>query len=59
MKRWTPAYWKWVRALPLSPMDRTTLDHYLDVVSLLENRRKQVEEQICALAKEDPYRERV
>ncbi|MCM3900436.1 MAG: IS110 family transposase, partial [Pyrinomonadaceae bacterium] len=59
MKRWRPAYWKWVRALPLSPMDRTTLDHYLDVVSLLENRRKQVEEQICALAKEDPYRERV
>lgn len=59
VKRWTPAYWKWVRALPLSPMDRTTLDHYLDVVSLLENRRKQVEEQICALAKEDPYRERV
>lgn len=59
VKRWTPAYWKWVRALGLSSMDRTTLDHYLDVVFLLEDRRKQVEEQICALAQEDRYRERV
>jgi hypothetical protein len=37
-------------------MDRTTLDHYLDVVSLLEDRRKQVEEQICSLAKEEAER---
>jgi transposase len=59
LKRWTPAYWKWVRALPLSPMDRLTLDHYLDVLSLLEDQRRQVEEQICELAKEEPYRERV
>lgn len=59
MKRWSPTYWKWVRAFPLSPMDRLTLDHYLDVLSLLEDHRRQVEEQICDLAKEAPYRDRV
>ncbi len=59
VKRWTPTYWKWVRALPLSLMDRRTLDHYLDVLSLLEDQRRQVEEQICELAKEEPYRDRV
>jgi transposase len=59
LKRWTPAYWKWVRSLPLSPMDRLTLDHYLDVLCLVEGHRRQVEEQICELAKQEPYRDRV
>jgi transposase len=59
MKRWSPTYWKWVRALPLSPMDRRTLDHYLDVLSLLEDHRRQVEEQIRELATEEPFRDRV
>lgn len=58
-KRWSPVYWKWLRALPLSSMDRTTLDHYLDVLCLLEDRRKHIEEQICALSEEEPYRDRV
>lgn len=59
VKRWTPAYWKWVRALPLSPMDRLTLDHYLDVLCLVDDHRRQVEEQICELANQEPYRDRV
>ncbi len=59
LKRWTPAFWKWVRCLPLPAMDRRTLDHYLDVLSLLDDRRRQVEEQICALGEQEPYRSRV
>lgn len=59
MRRWSPTYWKWVRALALSPMDRRTLDYYLDVLSLLEDHRRQVEEQICELATQEPYRDRV
>ena len=43
----------------LSLMDRTMLDHFLDVLCLLEDRRKHIEEQICALSKEEPYRDRV
>jgi transposase len=58
-KRWSPVYWIWLRALPLSSMDRTTLDHYLDVLCLLEDRRKHIEEQICALSEKEPYRDRV
>lgn len=59
IKRWSTSYWKWVRQIPLSPMDRTTLDHYLDVLRLLEDRRDHIEEQICALAETPPYRDRV
>lgn len=59
LKRWAPPYWKWIRALPLSPMDRLTLDHYLDLLSVLDDRRKQVEEQICELGEQEPYREQV
>jgi transposase len=59
VKRWSTSYWRWVRQIPLSALDRTTLDHYLDVLRLIEDRRKHIEEQICALAETEPYRDRV
>jgi transposase len=40
-------------------MDRTVLDHYLDVLHLLVERLKQIEQQVVALAETAPYRERV
>ncbi len=55
MKRWAPPFWKWIRALALSPMDRLVLDHYLDLLFVLDDRRKQVEGQICELAEKEPY----
>lgn len=59
VKGWTQAHWRWMRGLELSPMDRTVLDHYLDVLHLLVERLKQIEQQVVALAETAPYRERV
>jgi len=59
IKRWTPTYWTWIRSLPLPPLERVALDHYLDVLFMLEDRRKQVEAQICELADREEYREPV
>lgn len=43
----------------MPPLERMVLDHYLDVLLMLEDRRKQVESQICELADREEYRERV
>ncbi len=59
VNRWSPVFWTWVRRLPLPPLERMVLDHYLDVLLMLEDRRKQVESQICELADREEYRERV
>lgn len=59
VRGWSPAHWRWLRDLNLSSMDRTVLDHYLDVLLLLVDRLKQIEQQIVALADTDLYRERV
>ena len=59
VKRWTPDHWRWLRSLELADLDRTVLDHYLDLVLLLSDRLKQIEEQIVGLADTDTYRDRV
>jgi len=59
VKGWTQAHWRWMRGLELSSLDRTVLDHYLDVLHLLAERLKQIEQQVVALAETAPYRERV
>jgi len=56
---WTLAHWRWMRGLELSSLDRTVLDHYLDVLHFLVERLKQIEHQVVALADTDTYRERV
>jgi len=43
----------------LPPLERMALDHYLDVLLMLDERRKQLEAQICELADREEYRERV
>lgn len=58
-KRWTPRHWSWLRALPLSALERETLDHYLDMLFLQEERRRQIEARICELGDLPEYRERV
>ena len=59
VNRWSPTFWRWVRGLPLPSLERMVLDHYLDVLLMLEDRRKQLESQICELADREEYRERV
>jgi len=59
LKRWTPRHWSWLRSLPLSALERETLDHYLDMLFLQEERRKQIEARICELGDLPEYRERV
>lgn len=59
VKGWTQAHWRWLRGLELDPLDRTVLDHYLDVLHLLAERLRQIEQQIVALAETPLFRERV
>lgn len=58
-KGWLAPYWRWVRGLELPVMDRTVLDHYLDMLRLLEDRLKVIDDEIVALSDTDPYREKV
>lgn len=59
VKTWTPGHRRWMRELELSSLDRTVLDHYLDVVHVLEERLKLIEDQVLALADTEGFRNRV
>lgn len=59
IKGWTPAHWRWMRELEVSSLDRTVLDHYLDVLHLLAERLKQIEDQVVALGDTEGFRNRV
>jgi transposase len=59
IKSWTPAHRRWMRDLELSSLDRTVLDHYLDVVHMLGERLKLIEEQVLALADTEGFKDRV
>lgn len=59
VKRWTPAHRQWMRGLELSSLDRTVLDHYLDVAHLLGERLKLIEDQVLVLADTEGFRDRV
>ena len=59
VRTWTPAHWRWMRGLELSSLDRTVLDHYLDVAHMLGERLKLIEGQVVALADTEGFRNRV
>lgn len=59
VKNWTPAHRRWMRELELSSLDRTVLDHYLDVAHLLGERLQLIEDQVVALADTEGFRNRV
>lgn len=59
VKSWTPAHRRWMRDLKLSSLDRTVLDHYLDVAHMLGERLKLIEDQVLALADTEGFRNRV
>ena len=59
IKSWTPAHRRWMRELELSSLDRTVLDHYLDVAHLLGERLQLIEDQVVALADTEGFRNRV
>jgi transposase len=59
VKSWTPAHRRWMRGLEVSSLDRTVLDHYLDVVHMLGERLKLIEDQVVALADTEGFRNRV
>lgn len=59
IKSWTPAHLRWMRDLELSSLDRTVMDHYLDVVHMLGERLTLIEDQVLALADTEGFRNRV
>lgn len=59
VKSWTPGHRRWMRGLELSSLDRTVLDHYLDVAHMLGERLKLIEDQVVALADTEGFRNRV
>lgn len=51
----TQKYYKWLKDLDLSPLDRYTLDTYMNRLIFLEAQKKDLDEKIEELSKQEPY----